>query len=1444
MWGIRRFGDIQLERLYRDHQLGQNVSLLVYVLCVFTAALLLLALNHLPRPDSVLLLATISAALALALNILLNIRTPTKQNGLLGIIGLWLCATVGCMMASGGQNALLPVVIAYYALYTVFPYDLLWTMLTAFGLSLAQIGNFIFFPTYPFTIDQLLATILIHVWCNFIGIYLYITKTRLCRAAFLNSRNVLMSQHEALKHQGQLETLLSASCPPHSLQTALNYLCKNKPTNTTVYTENYDTVTVLYATFKGLEDILAQIPIQDAIRLLNEFDARIDQLARKNALARVPSDAVVLVGGIVPNTQDGHALLICQAAWDLLSVVRSFCEASTADLQVNIGIASGAIRSGIVGYNKWHYEIVGEAFEAARGLSQVASMGTILVAEETRQLVTEDFATERIELNQAAYWRLLPSSTIRSTVPNSMLFPSQRRMSLITVPQAINRLLQSTASIPPLDSNAVFFGQWARSQKTVSKKVIANNQFMFRKLTDSMHEKLELDEAESAQLINFLSLTFNETAIEKGYQFEVDRWFIPALATTIFFLVIYGIYQMLVLPRLILTLGLIILTLAIMFLILLMLYVSYFEFSCPPYAPGGVCQVVHYPMMSCVLWMITAAIFVRFCSLFLVLILFSGIGIFSMHMFVTHPDLYIHFALLSGWRIEFDVLIGMATLAVLIYIQARRNERLIRMDFVSQLRFNENMRRFDRIQEFISLTLTSQLPEHIAHNYLHRTDPYCHLCHSVGVITVRFGSSIDWQDPVALSRLQELLKEVDQLLMTYTGIEKVRSSHFTYTAAVGVLPEISKNVHDTPFTIGELLASLTNFGLALKDIAEDEQLEIAIGIDCGPALSMVVGGPKPHYEVVGISQVRSRELMKAASQHQTKIVVSEDVYLALRPRHFDIDESKPIQVLPGLVGYSFRNMPRTLNPTSQNFNRPLISSVLPPSFKQQTELQMTSKVAQPFAPHRDVGSSAESSSESESESGNRSARARLLQQPKQNVEAPLTRTQKTDINDSRPLDLHSLSFFASQNCEINSNFQDRIAENMNGNLSPKRSVFNSMNSSMSSELYSIDLSVETDSEMEWVTPEMLVYDRMRQQRPPSSQQNSKHASNVAMNTSGTSNRRMTYKGDCAKQYSDFSEAENIRGPSSSGRFRRKRYRLPLSRNGPRVPGWLSSRTSFNSELSLPQEASITALDKLNSTSKRIDRMLQELSNLNPASGDRGPDCAPFPLGFPGLSISSRSVNSHRRELSSACHTEYDNAESESGALSDSEMVSSSRLDELKNALTASVGSNRNQRSIVLENRRHKRSRLADLASQLGAFGRQKRLSGGLVDNGNDGDVDSNCSSLASSAMFDRLRWKSANSIGYDNEYEIADFASETDETGGSRFSALSGVLPPPNPMTSSIPFGDGVEFRAVDEDSEDDNANDHNKEQERLRQQMQQLSHDICNKFGNYKLASFSDADI
>lgn len=71
---------------------------------------------------------------------------------------------------------------------------------------------------------QLLATILVHGWTHFVGVYLFLMKSRLSRAVFLNSRNVLLSQLEALDQQAQLETMLSAVCPPFMLQKGLDYL--------------------------------------------------------------------------------------------------------------------------------------------------------------------------------------------------------------------------------------------------------------------------------------------------------------------------------------------------------------------------------------------------------------------------------------------------------------------------------------------------------------------------------------------------------------------------------------------------------------------------------------------------------------------------------------------------------------------------------------------------------------------------------------------------------------------------------------------------------------------------------------------------------------------------------------------------------------------------------------------------------------------------------------------------------------------------------------------------------------------------------------------------------------------------------------------------------------------------------------------------------------------
>lgn len=272
---------------------------------------------------------------------------------------------------------------------------------------------------------------------------------------------------------------------------------------------------------------------------------------------------------------------------------------------------------------------------------------------------------------------------------------------------------------------------------------------------------------------------------------------------------------------------------------------------------------------------------------------------------------------------------------------------------------------------------------------------------------------------------------------------------------------------------------------------------------------------------MGAPRLRSIELMKAAPRYAQKLIISEEIYLALRPRHFvDFDDKNPIQVAPGLVGYSFRQVSSTNNlpKNSANFQPPPSTSRSNPNARYEQE----------FAPHKDFGSSAESTDNEDAD-----VNMRLIEETTQSTTLPTFDTNSPQL--SRPPDLHSLSFFAQQNHKSEGQ-----------PMSPKHSMFDSMNSS-ASELYSIDLSVETgrfglkkwckvlknflDSDMEWVTPENLVYDRIQKHRR---QNNQSAAGTVSLMDN---QQRTTYKGEHAKQYSDFSEIENIRG---SSRFRRKR----------------------------------------------------------------------------------------------------------------------------------------------------------------------------------------------------------------------------------------------------------------------------------------------------------------
>lgn len=415
-------------------------------------------------------------------------------------------------------------------------------------------------------------------------------------------------------------------------------------------------------------------------------------------------------------------------------------------------------------------------------------------------------------------------------------------------------------------------------------------------------------------------------------------------------------------------------------------------------------------------------------------------------------------------------------------------------------------------------------------------------------------------------------------------------------------------MQDTPFTIGDLLASLTDFALTIQQMLDNQGIKSKIGIDCGSALSVVVGMEKPRYEVIGLPCSRSLKLMQSASDYG--IIVSEEIYLALRPRKYNFAHNHPIRIDERITGYVFAD------------------TVMNTQLDQRLTNQQLREVS--------VGNSIDESEDM----------IHIHEETTQSTSVPMDQS----ISSCPPLDPQHYAHGLPPN-----------ATNIGMTSHNPLEMFTSMNSSMSSDMYSIDVSVESDSEIEWITPEALMYEKLHKKNKDNPNNN---ISPVSSRKFWPSSKSISYKGDRAKQYSDFSETD-LRDLGSSAnhssRMRRRRFRPSLSRNGPKIPNWYSSRTSLNSDVSLhtSREGSAAALDRLNAAAKRVDKMLIELANVDGFNGNLSEK--PFPINYGAFSTSSKSINDeNRRELSSACHTEYDNADSE-GACSDSEMVTSSRF---------------------------------------------------------------------------------------------------------------------------------------------------------------------------------------
>jgi class 3 adenylate cyclase len=156
--------------------------------------------------------------------------------------------------------------------------------------------------------------------------------------------------------------------------------------------ERYAAVTVLFADVVDFSVLASCIPPEELVSLLNDLFSRFDQLASRYGLEKIKTvgDCYFVVGGL-PEPRADHAAAVAGMALDMRDAVGAFNAARGRSLELRIGLNSGPVVAGVIGRQKFSYDLWGTTVNLASRMQSSGLPGSIQVSAATHDLLAGGF---------------------------------------------------------------------------------------------------------------------------------------------------------------------------------------------------------------------------------------------------------------------------------------------------------------------------------------------------------------------------------------------------------------------------------------------------------------------------------------------------------------------------------------------------------------------------------------------------------------------------------------------------------------------------------------------------------------------------------------------------------------------------------------------------------------------------------------------------------------------------------------------------------------------------------------------------------------------------------------------------------------------------------------------------------------------------------------------
>ena len=163
-----------------------------------------------------------------------------------------------------------------------------------------------------------------------------------------------------------------------------------------IVADTYPDVTVLFADIVGFTKFSESLSAAVLITVLNDIFIRFDTIADHWGLEKIKTigDSYMAAAGL-PIPAPNHAERAANMALDMLEVMNHFNEQSDYQLNIRIGMSTGAAVAGVIGKRKFFYDLWGDVVNTASRMESHGVAGKIQITDSTRQQLGGLFLLEK-----------------------------------------------------------------------------------------------------------------------------------------------------------------------------------------------------------------------------------------------------------------------------------------------------------------------------------------------------------------------------------------------------------------------------------------------------------------------------------------------------------------------------------------------------------------------------------------------------------------------------------------------------------------------------------------------------------------------------------------------------------------------------------------------------------------------------------------------------------------------------------------------------------------------------------------------------------------------------------------------------------------------------------------------------------------------------------------